>query len=245
MHLVGMKKVFLLFLLIPGFTIAQTKVDSIEVMIDTIHVHGYVYDKFDNPIKGVQISSGKLHTTTSLENGYFELKGIEKGTSISFIKDSLSDRLHNIDSRFIVHHLAPIPTKRLTSYDNQIIIEAKRTAQKPLFKKKIRNSFIGHYHEIIAIYPGGINKFYKYIKENLKYPEKAIANHIEGLVTIEFDVTKTGATGNFKVIRDIGYGGAEALIEVVKKSKKWNPAMSNGKPVAQRYYLEIPFKLTE
>lgn len=86
--------------------------------------------------------------------------------------------------------------------------------------------------------------FYKYIQDSLKYPENAIKNNIEGTVGIQFDVTTTGQLINFKVIKDIYYGCAEAVIKVLKESKKWHPGFL-GRLSFFSYYLEIPFKLVD
>lgn len=90
-----------------------------------------------------------------------------------------------------------------------------------------------------------MDKFYKYIQDNLTYPDKAVKNNIEGIVGIELNVTKTGQLDNFKIIKGIGYDTSFALIEVLKKCKKWNPALCNGKPIILKFYIEVPFKLLD
>ena len=232
---------FLFFLSV----IACAQNDSIEVLIDTIHVRGFVFDKFDRPMVNVKVrAEHEIEYTRTTKSGFFELKGIRNNSHIYFNTDTLSDILFNNTSRFIIYHLTE-PINRLSSYPDKIFITAKRTLPKqPIKKKEIK--FIGFpNYDRGGTYPGGIAKFYKFIVDSLKYPEKAIKNNIEGAVGIQFDVSKTGALSNFKIIKDIGYDCAEALITVLKKSKKWNPGLGGGRPTIRKYYIEIPFKLTD
>ena len=95
------------------------------------------------------------------------------------------------------------------------------------------------------MYPNGAAKFYQYLKENVVYPTAAIANAIEGNVTIEFTVGEDGFIKEAKLVKDIGYGCGEELIKVIKRSKKWNAAMQHGKSIATQFSIEVPFKLTD
>lgn len=92
-------------------------------------------------------------------------------------------------------------------------------------------------------YPGGVNKFYKFLQQNIKYPADARNKKIEGKVFVTFIVEKDGSLSNLKVIRDPGAGcGAEAL-RVMKLSPKWNAGVQNGHKVRVQYTLPISFTL--
>jgi hypothetical protein len=236
--------VTLFFSLISTTAFSQAKVDSIEVEIDTIHVRGFVFDKFDKPMADVKVGSERFSTKTT-KNGFFELKGIDKKSLIYFETDTLT-RYHIVnESRFIIYHLTKV-TNMLSPHSSGLSILAKRELPRVLIKRKIPDIYCYNIlRESLPQYPGGMPKFYQYIQENLVYPEKAIKNNIEGTVGIQFDVTTTGQLANFKIIKDIYYGCAEALVEVLKKSKKWNPGMIGGKPSINPYYIEIPFKLID
>lgn len=92
-------------------------------------------------------------------------------------------------------------------------------------------------------YPGGMDKFYAYIGENLKYPEEAKKNEIQGKVFMSFTVEKDGAINDVKVDRKLGYGTDEEAVRVLKSSKRWNPGLINGKPVRVKYNMPISFNL--
>ena len=59
--------------------------------------------------------------------------------------------------------------------------------------------------------------FKKFISENLKYPEEAIKNKIEGTVVIKYAIDYQGKVKDVKVIKGLGYGCDEEAIRVIKK----------------------------
>ena len=92
-------------------------------------------------------------------------------------------------------------------------------------------------------FPGGTEALYKYISENIQYPEQAKEDGIEGRVLMRFTVAKDGSIVNVEVARGIGGGCDEEALRVVKAMPKWKPAIKDGKPVAGQYALPIHFKL--
>lgn len=238
-----MKRILLVALIFVFASTVFAQNDTVEVSIDTIHVRGFVFDRLDKPLANVKISADKVNVQTS-KNGYFELKGIKNNSHISFSTDTVSDILFNNTSRFVIYHLVE-PIVSLQPYSDKVIITAKREIPQQFIKEKVIISYGFPNYDRGGTYPGGMAKFYKYITDSLKYPEKAIKNNIEGSVEIEFDISKNGTLFNFKVIKDIGYDCAEAVITVLKKSKKWNPGISSGRATIRKFYLEIPFKLTD
>ena len=84
----------------------------------------------------------------------------------------------------------------------------------------------------------GIQKFYDYIKENYRNPD---VPGLKGEVIVSFVINEDGSTGAFKIIKDLGYGTADELIRILKKSPKWSPAMKDGKPV--KALMTLPVKI--
>jgi protein TonB len=91
-------------------------------------------------------------------------------------------------------------------------------------------------------FPGGIEKFYKYIANNYKTPEE---DGLKGKVYVNFVVEKDGSLTDIKVIRDIGYGTGKEAIRVLKNSPKWVPGEQNGKKVRVLYSLPISIQSAE
>ena len=92
-------------------------------------------------------------------------------------------------------------------------------------------------------FPGGIEALYKFIQSNLKYPQLAKENNIEGRVFVQFVVEKDGSVSNVKAARDIGGGCGNEAVRVVKSMPKWAPGKQRGKAVRAAYTLPVVFKL--
>ncbi|MBQ3788451.1 MAG: energy transducer TonB [Bacteroidales bacterium] len=92
-------------------------------------------------------------------------------------------------------------------------------------------------------FPGGMEALYKYLAQNIKYPQLARENGITGKVYVTFVVEKDGSIANPRILRDIGGGcGAEA-IRVVKAMPKWSPGKQRGKAVRVQFNLPVNFNL--
>ena len=98
--------------------------------------------------------------------------------------------------------------------------------------------------EVMPEFPGGTQALFKFISENLEYPQHAIDGQIEGRVVVQFVVDKTGKVGNIQVVRSIDKLLDQAAIDVVRALPAWKPGMQNGQPVNVRYTLPGSFKLS-
>lgn len=94
-------------------------------------------------------------------------------------------------------------------------------------------------------FPGGMEALYRYLSENLQYPQLAKDNGISGMVYVTFVIEKDGSVSNPKILREIGGGcGAEA-IRVVKAMPKWIPGKQRGKPVRVQFTLPVKFQFND
>lgn len=92
-------------------------------------------------------------------------------------------------------------------------------------------------------FPGGEKALYAYVTKQLKYPELAKENEIQGTVYVTFVIQVDGTITNPKVVRGIGGGCDEEAIRIVKGMPNWTPGKQGGKPVRVQYNLPIRFKL--
>ncbi len=90
--------------------------------------------------------------------------------------------------------------------------------------------------EVKPEFPGGQEKFFKFVAANFVIPEDA-AETVK--VFVSFIVEKDGSLTNIKVLRDTGYGTGKEAVRVLKSSPKWTPAINNGKPVRCSYTVPI------
>jgi len=96
--------------------------------------------------------------------------------------------------------------------------------------------------EVKPDFPGGLEKFYKFVGKNFQVPEE---EGLKGKVFVTFVVEKDGSLTDIKVIRDIGYGTGKEAIRVLKSCPKWNPGEQNGKKVRVLYSLPISIQSAE
>lgn len=94
-----------------------------------------------------------------------------------------------------------------------------------------------------AVPVGGIEELYKFLGENLIYPESARTQGLEGKVFVEFIIEKDGAVTNAKVAKGVDPLLDKAALDVVSKFSKWTPGKHEGKTVRQKMVLPVNFKL--
>lgn len=92
-------------------------------------------------------------------------------------------------------------------------------------------------------FPGGSEKLYKYLTENIKYPEAALKANVDGRVFLKFLVRSDGSITDVMVAKGIGFGCDQEAIRVVKNMPKWNPGKQSNIPVNVQYILPIAFEL--
>lgn len=106
----------------------------------------------------------------------------------------------------------------------------------------------GEVFQVVEVEPqfeGGLEALYKYLAENIKYPEQAKSDGIQGRVFVRFVIEADGSVTNAQVLRGIGGGCDEEALRVVEAMPKWTPGMQQGKPVRVQFNLPITFKIQE
>jgi protein TonB len=96
--------------------------------------------------------------------------------------------------------------------------------------------------EIESTYPGGAAAWQRYLNRNLRYPQDAIDNEIQGAVVVQFIVDKEGTVSEVEAISGPNELRDEA-VRVIKKSGKWTPAVQNGRQVKSYKKQPIVFRL--
>lgn len=82
-----------------------------------------------------------------------------------------------------------------------------------------------------------------YLAKNIRYPQMAKENRIEGRVTAEFIVDKHGQVREVKILRGLGGGCDEMVNRILSNMPKWTPGKHNGKNVSVKMVLPVGFKL--
>lgn len=92
-------------------------------------------------------------------------------------------------------------------------------------------------------YPGGMKELFKFLQDNLKYPENAMKNNVQGRVIVQFVVEKDGTPTEFKVARSVDPDLDAEALRVMKTMSKWKPGMQRGEVVRVKYTVPVSFKL--
>jgi len=238
-------------------TLASAQEKPHIIRRDTIHLRGYIYNEQGKPIRNLYLEStqpdpeynqfkASSYTDTT---GFFEIKGAKLNDTLRFRRGHATyytPDFYNRDSRYVVIYLAPKVIDINSS--NPVEISHIRQYTKIIPTLNIK-TFEGNidYFEVhkAAEYPGGIISFQNYLKNNLIYPEAAIKNNAEGTVQIEFTVERDGSLADFKILRGIGYGCDQEVINLLKYSTKWRPAIDNGRPYVMKGIVAVKFSLTD
>ena len=94
-------------------------------------------------------------------------------------------------------------------------------------------------------FPGGQEALMYFLQNNVKYPENAAKNNIQGRVMVQFVVNENGEVSDVTVARSVNDELDAEAIRVAKMLPRFEPGRINGKPVAVYYALPISFKLQE
>ena len=98
--------------------------------------------------------------------------------------------------------------------------------------------------EVDASFPGGLQAWARYLNKNLRFPDEAMNNGIDGTVMVQFIVDKDGNVSDVQALSGPEQGGLrEEAVRVIKKSGKWTPALQNGRYVKAYRRQPVIFKV--
>jgi periplasmic protein TonB len=125
--------------------------------------------------------------------------------------------------------------KRIDKYKNDKFIEGK------CFSREGNDTTYFKYSEMPE-FPGGESELYKFINNNIVYPQLAKETGIMGTVYISFIVTREGKIKRIRLLRGIGGGCDEESLRIINMMPDWKPGKIDG--VAASVQYNIPFKFT-
>jgi len=91
----------------------------------------------------------------------------------------------------------------------------------------------------------GFSSFVDYLSKNLRYPEKAKADKLEGSCFIEFVVQIDGSLTDFRVVKGLSTECDQEAIRLIREGGNWKPGKQNGKAMKVRFVLPVKFKLPQ
>lgn len=224
---------------------------------DTINIRGIVYDSYHHPVRDFRLTSTNkelvydgyyIYTTTDTA-GKFKLDGVLSHDTLKYYWGKRTYLVNN-GSRFLEIHLPPLIEDNFKIKDTVQVIARRKIIKKPRTFKVVTNAEVLDWYGVMGDMPVKsvpvAKGFTDYILSKVTYPEKAINNNIEGDVEIGFNVEKDGSLSNFKILRGIGYGCDEEVVNAIKSNTHpWYPYVLNGRPTVSESSVTINFKLTD
>lgn len=121
--------------------------------------------------------------------------------------------------------------------------DAETTAQAPVATDMNDNPLNFRVVEKLPEFPGGMVEFMKWITRNLRYPQAAQRQKIQGKVLVGFIIGRDGSVSELKVVR-----GADPLLDaealrVMRMMPKWKPGEDKGKPCLTYFCIPVNFVL--
>ena len=95
--------------------------------------------------------------------------------------------------------------------------------------------------EVYPKFPGGPEKMFEFINENLRWPDTEA--DVIGRVVVAFTVEKDGSLSDIKVVKSLDPLFDKEAVRLVKSMPKWKPGMWRGKPARVHYCIPIKFRL--
>ena len=92
-------------------------------------------------------------------------------------------------------------------------------------------------------YPGGMQAMIEFLQTNMKYPEDAAKQKVEGRVMVQFVVETDGSVSDVHVAKQVFPSLDAEAIRVVQAMPKWTPGKEKGKEVRVKYNLPIVFRM--
>ena len=92
-------------------------------------------------------------------------------------------------------------------------------------------------------YPGGMQAMIEFLQTNMKYPEDAAKQKVEGRVMVQFVVETDGSVSDVHVAKQVFPSLDAEAIRVVQAMPRWTPGKDKGKVVRVKYNLPIVFRM--
>lgn len=120
--------------------------------------------------------------------------------------------------------IEPIPPTPIAEATNDSVIHFRIVEQLPEF-------------------PGGMTAYMKWLTKNLKYPDIAREQRLQGKVIVQFIVNKDGTIADAKVVKSVTPSLDREAMRVIRMMPTWKPGIQDDKPCRTMIAVPIVFKL--
>lgn len=231
----------------PIFTFNSNQMKNNFLILLTVFITGTIFsqtsflvvneDKI--PVDGVQIFRKQKLIGNTSKGGKFSIKNMPLGDTVFF-------KMNEISVIHVVSENTRKTTQTITLHSPMIeILQPNDDYFSPPEMVTMAEEHIYLDVDEMAIFPGGREELDKYLAKNLRYPENAIKNEIEGKCYLRFVVEKNGQISDIKVERGVPNCPEcdQEAKRLVRSFPNWIPAKVNGEAVRSYFDLPVVFRL--
>ncbi|GEM_PF-2856584 len=92
-------------------------------------------------------------------------------------------------------------------------------------------------------FPGGQEALIRFIADNIRYPEEAQKEKIEGLVVAQVTINHDGSPVDREVVGSVHPALDKEAMRILSMLPKWTPCGARNRPVRVRYTIPVRFQL--
>lgn len=89
----------------------------------------------------------------------------------------------------------------------------------------------------------GYPSLYEYFRQELHYPDVALKDSTEGIVSVSFVIGRNGRPEQVTVVQSLGAAFDEEAKRVIMGMPQWQPATLNGKSVPAKVSMPLTFQI--
>jgi protein TonB len=182
------------------------------------------------PTKKVKVPKASVQQKVK-KASVFDIKEVEDD-----LEESILEEEDPIVDEPIVESTTKAPAPSLIIQEEEVIETVTIAERMPIFGDCIHNT---ETDKRSCSDQSLLNYIYNY----LRYPPFARQNGIEGVVIVEFVVHADGKVDDVKILRGVGGGCDEAVLNVMKSLPAWAPGKQNGRPVNVIFRMPVKFQL--
>lgn len=97
--------------------------------------------------------------------------------------------------------------------------------------------------DLMPSFPGGDSALFKFLGENIKYPDDALFKNISGTVYVQFTIDRNGDLKDAKIARSVYPSIDQEALRVINQLPKWTPGIQANRRINVTFNLPIKFSI--